>query len=90
MLNFTTTTGHFFQNIASVFLVHHYYDIRTSKSVFLVDQNIKIDKDQNIKNDKDHYFKNQNVEKNEKSIKSLSFVWFSNFDEVILPMVFWG
>ena len=82
MLNFTTTTGHFFQNIASVFLVHHYYDIRTSKSVFLVDQNIKIDKDQNIKidkdqnikNDKDHYFKNQNVEKNEKSIKSLSFV----------------
>ena len=74
MLNFTTTTGHFFQNIASVFLVHHYYDIRTSKSVFLVDQNIKIDKDQNIKIDKDQYDENKNVEKNEKNNESLSFV----------------
>jgi hypothetical protein len=31
------------QNIESVYLVHHYYDIRTSKSVFLVHHNIEID-----------------------------------------------
>jgi len=29
--NFTTTTGHFYQNIKSVFLVYHYYYIRTWK-----------------------------------------------------------
>ena len=28
----------------------------------------------------DHYYKNQNVEKNEKNIESLSFVWFSNLN----------
>ncbi len=27
-----------------------------------------------------HYYKNKNVEKNEKNIESLSFVWFLNFD----------
>ncbi len=32
--NFTTMTGHFFQNIKIVFLVHHYYVIRTSKVSF--------------------------------------------------------
>jgi hypothetical protein len=39
--NFTTTTGHFFHYIESVFLGHHYYNIRTLKSVFLVDRNIE-------------------------------------------------
>ena len=28
----------------------------------------------------DNYYENQNVEKNEKNIESLSFVWFSHFD----------
>ena len=46
--NFTTTTGHFFQNIESVFLVPHYYDNHNIESVFLVDQNIEIDEDQNV------------------------------------------
>ena len=69
--NFTTTTGHFFQNIESVFLVDHNYEIN---------------KYHNIEIDKDHYYKNQDIKKNEKNIESLSFVWFSNFDEVILPM----
>ena len=35
--NFTTTTGHFFQNIESVFLVHHYYYNQNIKNGFLVD-----------------------------------------------------
>ncbi len=57
-------------------------------SLLLQHQNveIEIDKDQNIEIDKDHYYENQNVEKNEKNIKSLSFVLFSNSDKVILPM----
>ena len=28
----------------------------------------------------DHYYENQNVEKNEKNIESLIFVWFSHFN----------
>ncbi len=32
--NFTTTTGHFFHYIKNVFLVHHYYEITTSKMSF--------------------------------------------------------
>ena len=34
--NFTTTTGHFFQNIEIVFLVHHYYYNQNIESVFWV------------------------------------------------------
>ncbi len=78
--NFTTTTGHFFQNIENVCLVHHYYYI-------LVDHNYEIDKIRTSKLTKitttkvvDHYYENQNVEKNEKNIESLSFVWFSNLN----------
>ncbi len=56
--NFRTTTGHFFFRTpkwnACIFLVHHYYDIRMSKCVLLVDQNTQIDKDQN--------YDNQNIE----------------------------
>ena len=55
--------------------------------VFLVDQNVEKEKDQNIEKPKittsklvDHYYKNHNVEKNEKNIESLSFVWFSNLN----------
>jgi hypothetical protein len=47
--------------VESVFLVHHYYDITTSKSIFLVDHNIE----------------NQNVKKNEKNVESICFVKFS-------------
>ena len=28
----------------------------------------------------DHYYENQNVEKNEKNVESLIFVWFSHFN----------
>ena len=34
MSNFTTTTGVFFHNVESVFLVYHYYEITTSKMSF--------------------------------------------------------
>ncbi len=40
--NFTTTTGHFFLYIESVFLVHHYYKIRTSKMAFQLIRTSKI------------------------------------------------
>ena len=36
MSNFTTTTGHFFHYIESVFLVHHYYYNQNIESVFLL------------------------------------------------------
>jgi hypothetical protein len=58
-----TRTGHFFQNVEIVFLVHHYYDITTSKLTKITTTKVV-----------DHYYKNQNVEKNEKNIESLSFV----------------
>jgi hypothetical protein len=61
--NFRTTTGHFFQNVKIVFLVHHYYDITTSKLTKISTTKVV-----------DHYYKNQNVEKNEKNIESLIFV----------------
>ena len=48
MSNFRTTTGHFFQNVEIVFLVHHYYDNQNIESVFLVH----------------HYYVNQNIKKN--------------------------
>ena len=50
--------------------------------VFLVDQNIEKQKDQNVENVfwVDHYYENQNVEKNEKNIENLNFVWFSHFN----------
>ena len=32
--NFRTTTGHFFKNVEIVFLVHHYYNNQSVKSVF--------------------------------------------------------
>ena len=57
--NFTTTTGHFFQNIEIVFFVDDYI-----KNGFLVDHCIKIDKD--------HYYKNQNVKKNVKRTSKVS------------------
>jgi len=57
------------QNIESIFLVHHYYDINTSKLTKITTTKVV-----------DHYYENQNIEKNEKNIESLSFVWFSHFD----------
>jgi hypothetical protein len=36
MSNFTSTTGHFFHYIESVFLVHHYYYNQNIESVFLL------------------------------------------------------
>jgi hypothetical protein len=61
--NFRTTTGHFFQNVKIVFLVHHYFDITTSKLTKITTTKVV-----------DHYSENHNVEKNEKIIESLSFV----------------
>ena len=63
MSNFRTTTGHFFQNVEIVFLVHHYYIITTSKLTKITTTKVV-----------DHYYENQNIEKNEKNIESLSFV----------------
>jgi hypothetical protein len=63
--NFKTTTGHFFQNVEIVFLVHHYYNITTLKLTKITTTKVF-----------DHYYKNQNVKKNEKNIESLSFVLF--------------
>ena len=47
--------------------------------VFLVDQNVE---KQIITTSKrvDHYYENHNVEKNEKNVESLIFVWFSHFN----------
>ena len=77
--NFTTSKTK--KNIKK-FGDHHYI-----KNLHKSDQNIEKDKDQNIKKTKittskvvDHYYKNHNVEKNEKNIKKISFVWFSHFD----------
>ena len=61
--NFRTTTGHFFQNVEIVFLVHHYYDITTSKLTKITTTKVV-----------NHYYENQNVKKNEQNIESLSFV----------------
>ncbi len=63
MSNFRTTTGHFFQNVEIVFLVHHYYIITTSKLTKITTTKVV-----------DHYYENQNIKKNEKNIESLSFV----------------
>ncbi len=49
--------------IESIFLVHHYYDITTSKLTKITTTKVV-----------DHYYGNQNIEKNEKNIESLSFV----------------
>ncbi len=57
------------QNIKSVFLVHHYFDITTSKLTKITTKKVVY-----------HYYENQNLKKNEKNIESLSFVWFSHFD----------
>ncbi len=51
------------QNIESIFLVHHYYDITTLKSTEITTTKVV-----------DHYVENQNIEKNEKNIESLRFV----------------
>jgi hypothetical protein len=51
------------QNIKSVFLVHHYYDITTSKLTKITTTKVV-----------DHYYENQNVKKNEKNIENISFV----------------
>ena len=47
--------------------------------VFLVDQNVEkriITTSKRV----DHYYENHNVEKNEKNVESLIFVWFSHFN----------
>ncbi len=51
------------QNIESIFLVHHYYDITTSKLTKITTTKVV-----------DHYYENQNIKKNEKNFESLSFV----------------
>ncbi len=66
------------KNNIEKFVNHHYIKKCLFSSSLLRRQNVEIEKD--------HYYKNQNVEKNEKNIKSLSFVKFSNFDKVILPL----
>ena len=53
------------QNIESLFKVHHYYNITTSKLTKITTMKVV-----------DHYYENQNIEKNKKNIESLSFVWF--------------
>ena len=60
------------QNIESLFLVDHNYKIakiRTSKLTKITTTKVV-----------DHFYENQNVEKNKKNIKSLSFVWFSHLN----------
>ncbi len=82
MSNFTTTTGHFFHYIKNVFLVNHYYDIRTLKSFFLVHHNIEIDKD--------HYYKSSwsllQKSEGQKEWKEHRKSQFCLIFEVILPM----
>ena len=60
MLNFRSTTDLKFQNIKSVFLVHHCYDNQNIKSVFLVH----------------HYYNNQNIIKRTSKLRLLMFWFY--------------